>query len=45
MKRDKDIQNKLGKSGWKVLTIWECEIREIEKTTELLDSLLKNPHM
>lgn len=45
LQRDKDIQNKLEKRGWKVLTIWECEIKEIEKTPELLDSLLKKSHL
>lgn len=45
LQRDKNIQNKLRKSGWKVLTIWECEIKEIEKTPELLDSLLNNSHL
>lgn len=45
LQRDKNIQNKLRKSGWRVLTIWECEIKEIEKTPELLDSLLKNSHL
>lgn len=45
LQRDKDIQNKLGKRGWKILTIWECEIKEIKKTPELLDSLLKKSHL
>tara|TARA_B100000315_G_C14531051_1_gene566192 strand:- start:26 stop:391 length:366 start_codon:yes stop_codon:yes gene_type:complete len=36
VKRDKLVNEELGKSGWNVHRIWECEINEIN-----LDSLTK----
>lgn len=29
--RDKDIKERIGEKGWKVLRIWECEINRFEK--------------
>lgn len=37
--RDAEIQEKLRKAGWSVLTVWECEIRvpTIEKVLAFLE--------
>ena len=38
--RDKINLRKLRKDGWKVLIIWECRTRNIEKLTEILHKFL-----
>lgn len=38
--RDKRNLRKLRKEGWKVLTIWECETRNIDKLTNKLKRFL-----
>lgn len=39
--KERDIvnQSKLESMGWKVLTIWECEIRQKDKIPALIDRL------
>ena len=39
--RDKRNMLKLRKEGWKVLTIWECETRNIQKLTKKLKQFLR----
>lgn len=41
--RDKDNLAKLRELGWKVLTVWECELRDIEKLTGRISRFLSNP--
>jgi DNA mismatch endonuclease (patch repair protein) len=36
-RRDKENHEKLGRLGWNVLTIWECEIRHGDKENALSD--------
>ena len=38
--RDKRNLRKLRKNGWKVLVVWECQTRNIEKLTENLQKFL-----
>ena len=42
-KRDLEAENQLNGSGWKVVTIWECQLKgtELENTQENLISQLK----
>jgi DNA mismatch endonuclease (patch repair protein) len=40
IKNDKRNENKLKKAGWKIITIWECEIRP-SKRDQTLARLLK----
>ena len=40
--RDKRNLRKLRKGGWKVLVIWECQTRHLEKLTKKLDSFLSS---
>lgn len=40
VERDKDVLRTLRKSGWRVLVIWECETREIEKLQQRLRKFL-----
>lgn len=39
--RDKRNREELTKSGWKVLTIWECETRDLEELQERICSYLE----
>jgi len=42
-KRDKTNQNKLIKQGWRVLVVWECEMKDLENVSNLVwDFLLNN---
>ena len=38
--RDKRNMRRLRKEGWKVLTIWECEARNLEKLSKKLNRFL-----
>lgn len=38
--RDKTNQAKLMADGWKILTVWECELRDSEKIRQRLDRFL-----
>lgn len=38
--RDQEHQNSLKKLGWKVLVIWECEIKELNKMNKKIINFL-----
>lgn len=40
--RDKRILRHLRKAGWKILTIWECQTRNLEKLTKKLEQFLSS---
>ncbi|MFH1139876.1 MAG: very short patch repair endonuclease [Pseudomonadota bacterium] len=39
-KRDLDNQEILRRSGWKILILWECQIKDIENTVIILERFL-----
>ena len=42
VERDKQVQHELMKAGWKVITVWECELKKelFEQTmVQLIDSI------
>jgi DNA mismatch endonuclease (patch repair protein) len=41
VERDARNRRKLRRAGWKVVTIWECELRDAERVSLKLDRLLK----
>lgn len=41
---DSKNERALKMSGWKVINIWECEIKNVAKANERLDTLLKELH-
>ncbi|MCP4050881.1 MAG: DNA mismatch endonuclease Vsr [bacterium] len=41
VRRDKDKELTLKSSGWKVLTIWECEIKNTENIEDKIKRLIK----
>ena len=41
-KRDDRNKRALVKSGWKVLTIWECKVRDLERLSTRLRRFLEN---
>jgi len=42
MVRDKNVKRILKKSGWKIITIWECQINNQKKLIERLTSFIQN---
>ena len=40
-KRDKENRSKLLKLGWKILVVWECQIKKPERITDKIISFLK----
>lgn len=43
VERDKKIAQLLKKAGWKIITVWECELKHMEKLEKkLLRNLLDN---
>ncbi len=42
IKRDKNKQHQLKKLGWKVLIIWQCELKNSAKKEKTLNKLIKN---
>jgi DNA mismatch endonuclease, patch repair protein len=42
VERDKRNLKKLCNAGWRVLVVWECQIRNIEKLTEKIKAFLEN---
>ena len=42
VERDKFVKKELRKEGWKVIIVWECEIRKIEKLRNVLLTKLNN---
>lgn len=41
--RDREARKKLRTSGWRVLTLWECELRDARKLTGRLRRFLRDP--
>lgn len=45
VERDKQVQHELAKAGWKVITVWECELKKehFEQTMlKVIDSIKNN---
>lgn len=42
VERDRRNLQKLRKEDWKILTVWECETRDIEKLTKKLERFLSS---
>lgn len=42
VERDRKNIRQLRRSGWKVLVIWECQTRDIEKLTKRLENFLSS---
>jgi DNA mismatch endonuclease (patch repair protein) len=42
IKHDRSVRIKLKKEGWKILTIWECELRDIDRTMSKLDTFMNS---
>ena len=42
MKRDQENARKLAEQGWRVGTIWECELKDVESLKIKLNNLLKD---
>ncbi|MDT8070852.1 MAG: very short patch repair endonuclease, partial [Terriglobia bacterium] len=40
-KRDRRVRKQLRRNGWRVLTIWECETRRVERLTEKLRNFIE----
>lgn len=40
--RDRKIDKELREKGWKILTIWECETRDLQKVTSKIEQFLTN---
>ncbi len=43
VERDKRNLHALKKDGWRVMIVWECEIKDLKKLTTKLSSFLKSP--
>ncbi|MBI2383943.1 MAG: DNA mismatch endonuclease Vsr [Gammaproteobacteria bacterium] len=41
--RDAAVRRRLRKLGWRVLTIWECEAKDLERTLRKLENYLNEP--
>jgi len=46
VKRDRIIAARLRRMGWKVTTVWECQVQQPERLALKLDQLIRNhvPH-
>jgi len=42
VKRDRLVRKELKKQGWSVLTVWECELRNIDRLKTRLDLFLNS---
>jgi len=40
--RDRRTQQELKKLGWKILTVWQCELKNMERLARRLDGFLSN---
>jgi len=43
LERDRRNLAELERLGWKILTVWECETKNITKLTEILSNFLNGP--
>ena len=41
--RDREVRDALERQGWRVLWVWECEIKDIAALTDRLNFEMKNP--
>lgn len=39
--RDKAIKIKLRRMGWRTLTVWQCQIKDLEKISQRIDKFIK----
>lgn len=39
--RDRQVKAKLTRLGWYVITVWECELRSLDRLSRRLDATLK----
>lgn len=39
-KRDRRLKRELAKRGWKVLTVWECQVKNVERLRETVRRFL-----
>lgn len=39
--RDKECQKKLGNLGWKILVIWECEVKNLDRLEQQVRRFLR----
>lgn len=42
LRRDKDNLEKLRAMGWRVLVVWECEVRDVERVSARLEAFLRD---
>jgi DNA mismatch endonuclease (patch repair protein) len=40
VRRDLEAQRLLGNAGWKVMTVWECELKDLQATATRLQQFL-----
>lgn len=45
VERDQRNQKELRQRGWRVIIVWECEIKNIDRLTERLRSTINTPHV
>jgi len=41
VRRDQFVRHQLTRSGWRVMTVWECQIRKVENLETKLESFLR----
>lgn len=41
LQRDRDNEHQLKKMGWKVITIWECQVMKIDELTHIINKVLR----
>ncbi|WP_337170887.1 DNA mismatch endonuclease Vsr [Gemmatimonas aurantiaca] len=42
--RDREVRRRLGALGWKILVVWECQIKNLVRLEERLDTFLGTPN-
>lgn len=40
VRRDRQVRRQLQQLGWRVIVVWECQTRQVEMLTDLLDGVL-----
>ena len=41
-RRDRRVKRALNRKGWRYLTIWQCQLKDLEKTAELIRGFLED---
>lgn len=41
-RRDRRVRNRLRKDGWRVITVWQCQTRALDKVVDKIASLLES---